>query len=622
MHYLPLKQKLIIYISFLLTITMVLSAIITAAAVHRQNRQAAYDYTKKTLNIIDYALKDVERKTLSEARWVIQSADIGNKIKFINLFNNNLEAARDVFEEIILQLFSIAAANKLSKICVYNTESELLAFVKKEKDDFAAGYCFKENNKTIFKISHLKISEKTNFYSWKETGHPGFDASFKYENMSETEMIKYVPFEQGIGIHAAVLVKTGYYEEDYKKSTLKPAGFVVAVRNIEKDFISLLQQFTGTDINLFSSKGLCLGTLPEFKELNNNLAYLEHIQNDNGKTIFFDKLHIKNNHYIAGIMPFQEKNYTSGAVVSLYSFEAAWESTKKMGKLLIMVSFLCIPLAVIFASLLFKSVIRPVNKQINVLRKGANQLALWSRKLSSESIEMTDNISQLVSSIIKTSTSINKIEKMTSENAENTDKVEKLMKETRDIVIDADKYMDELALNMNNISCASDETFKIVKAIDEISFQTNLLALNASIEAARAGDAGAGFAVVALEVRKLAMQTYEASQNTGLQIQETVSGLKNVVKMVDIANNHFKRVEKRASGVLRLLTETADAYEEQVKSITKINSARAEMDIMAKDNAEKLNTSSIRAEKMQIQAQKMKTAVDDLMDIFGISRHR
>ena len=104
---------------------------------------------------------------------------------------------------------------------------------------------------------------------------------------------------------------------------------------------------------------------------------------------------------------------------------------------------------------------------------------------------------------------------MTQQNASNANEADSLMRETNEVVSRADASMVNLTSSMEEISTASEETQKIIKAIDEIAFQTNLLALNAAVEAARAGEAGAGFAVVADEVRNLALRAAEAGQKHG-----------------------------------------------------------------------------------------------------------
>jgi methyl-accepting chemotaxis protein len=173
----------------------------------------------------------------------------------------------------------------------------------------------------------------------------------------------------------------------------------------------------------------------------------------------------------------------------------------------------------------------------------------------------------------------------TQNNAENTNKASELMTHSNEVVSRANASMAELTRSMRDIAGASEQTQKIVKSIDEIAFQTNLLALNAAVEAARAGEAGAGFAVVAEEVRNLAMRAAEAAKNTAQQMGEIVQKIKRGEQLVVNTAKDFEVVAGSSGKVMQLMGEISEASREQSQGIDQINRAVSEMNGVTQRNA-------------------------------------
>jgi methyl-accepting chemotaxis protein len=173
----------------------------------------------------------------------------------------------------------------------------------------------------------------------------------------------------------------------------------------------------------------------------------------------------------------------------------------------------------------------------------------------------------------------------TQNNAENTNKASELMMRSNEVVSRANASMAELTRSMRDIAGASEQTQKIVKSIDEIAFQTNLLALNAAVEAARAGEAGAGFAVVAEEVRNLAMRAAEAAKNTAQQMGEIVQKIKRGEQLVVNTAKDFEVVAGSSDKVMQLMGEISEASREQSQGIDQVNRAVSEMNGVTQRNA-------------------------------------
>lgn len=274
-------------------------------------------------------------------------------------------------------------------------------------------------------------------------------------------------------------------------------------------------------------------------------------------------------------------------------------------------------LGIVICILVIRSITRPLANLITGLNDGAQQVSTAAGQVSSASQQLAEGTSEQAASIEETSSALEQMASMTKRNAENADHTNQLMTEASQLVQDADRSMGQLTASIDQISKASEDTFKIIKTIDEIAFQTNLLALNAAVEAARAGEAGAGFAVVADEVRNLAMRAADAAKNTANLIETTIKEIRDGAVIVEKTNSEFCRVSTSVGKMSELVGDIAAASKEQALGIEEINRAVTEMDKVLQENAASAEESASASEELNAQAEQMHLFVRELVAMVG-----
>jgi methyl-accepting chemotaxis protein len=273
---------------------------------------------------------------------------------------------------------------------------------------------------------------------------------------------------------------------------------------------------------------------------------------------------------------------------------------------------LALLLGVLCATLIGKNMTRAMAITANGMEGSAIQVHAASEEIAASSLALAEGATEQAASLEETSASMEEMSAMTRQNSDNAGHADSLMSTSLTTIKQADDAMVRMGHSMNEIAEASAETSKIIKTIDEIAFQTNLLALNAAVEAARAGEAGAGFAVVAEEVRNLAMRSTEAAKNTATLIEGTVAKVADGKHVVSTATDAFREVTESSAKVASLISEIAGASREQAQGFSQINQAITQMDSVTQQNSATAEESAAAAAELNSQAASMMEMVQEM----------
>jgi len=257
----------------------------------------------------------------------------------------------------------------------------------------------------------------------------------------------------------------------------------------------------------------------------------------------------------------------------------------------------------------FRKMTDNLNDVMGNISNASEQVASGSRQVSDASIELSQGATEQASSIEQLTASIEEISSQTKLNADNASEANGLAEVAKENASQGNSQMKKMLRAMEDINESSSNISKIIKVIDEIAFQTNILALNAAVEAARAGQHGKGFSVVAEEVRNLAARSAKAAKETTDLIEGTIKKVEGGTKIATETSDALNKIVEDVAKVSNIVGDIAIASKEQELAISQINQGIMQVSVVVQTNSATSEESASASEELSSQAELLRGQV-------------